>query len=96
MRSMVEGACRKRDDRSENAIDVSCHVTCPHPQHAEAVLPYELITHLIRRGAVPIVHSTIHFDYEACVDAAEIDHVRPERMLFPETQAKLMTAKTLP
>ena len=96
MRSMVEGACRTRNDRGDNAVHVSCHVACPHPQHAEAILPYELVTHLIRGSTTAVVHGTVHLDHEARADAAEIDHIGSERMLFAKSQVECLATKTLP
>ena len=96
MQSMVEGGLRRRDDRGNHRIHVSRHVNRRHPQHAEPVLPYESNSHLVMSGALTIMRRAIHFDDKPRTQAAEVDHIGPNRMLLAKLQPKRLSAKLLP
>ena len=97
MRSMVEGACHKRYDRSGNRIGVSQDFGRRNPQHPVTVLIQKLIANRIPVWKIAtIMRFAIDLDDQGCVAIVEIGHIGADRMLAAELQARLTASQPLP
>ena len=97
MRSMVEGACHERYDRSGNRIGISQDFGRRNPQHPVPVFFQKLITYRITlRPVRTIVRLAINLDDERRLPIVEIDDVGSDRMLATKLKARLTASQPLP
>jgi hypothetical protein len=97
MRSMVEGASRKRHDRRGNGVDIPQDFGRRDPQHPVTVLTQKLIPNRIADGTIgPIVRLAVDFDDQCRIEIAKVDHIRANRMLTTKLETRLPRPQALP
>ncbi|MDR6848426.1 hypothetical protein J2X47_003284 [Sphingomonas sp. BE270] len=96
-RQMVEGACHKRNDRIRSGVRIRKHALCRNMHDAKAIFPKKRIARRIAiRPTGAIMRFAVDLDDGRHRRAVKIHDIRPNRMLPPKLQPRLLPPQPLP
>ena len=97
MRSMVEGAGRRRNDHSDRSVQIGQHIARRHAAQAVAVLTQKPIALDVTRGSfAPIMRLAVNLDAKPRRRSVEVDNIRADRMLPAKTNPGSRPSKRSP